>query len=247
MTLLEALAVLASGVVAGGVNAMVGSGSLLTFPVLLAVGYPSVTANVSNTMGLLPGNVSAMWGYRRELRGQARRCLLLGSGTVLGSAAGAALLLALPSTVFDRVVPFLILLACALMALRPHPSITQIDPTRRRLALLILITYAVGVYGGYFGAAQGVILLACLRLLVHDSLQRLNAVKNVLVGTSNGVSALAFILFAHIAWEPAALLAAGSVGGAQIGAHHGRRLPDRILRRAIIATGTTVAIVLLVS
>jgi hypothetical protein len=242
----QALAVLAAGLVAGGINAVVGSGSLVTFPVLLAVGYPSVAANVSNTVGLFLGNLSAMWGYRLELAGQGRRCALLGAGTALGAASGAALLLLLPKGVFDAVVPALILLACALMALRPSPSITHAEPTPRRIAVLILISYLVGIYGGYFGAAQGLILLASFRLLLADRLQRLNGLKNVLVGIANGVSAVAFVIFADVRWEAAGIIAVGSVVGAQIGARYGRRISDTWLRRVVICAGTAVAIVLIV-
>ena len=183
MNLLQALAVLAAGVAAGAVNAIVGSGSLLTFPVLLAVGYPAVTANVSNTVGLSLGNLSAIWGYRRELEGQRERMLIGGTGTVLGAITGAILLLTLPEGVFETAVPILILLACALMVLRPAPALTHGSFSHHRKFALVGLGYAVGVYGGYFGAAQGVILLAALRFLVPDSLQRLNGLKNVMAGS----------------------------------------------------------------
>jgi uncharacterized membrane protein YfcA len=245
MTAGDAAAVLAAGVAAGGVNAIVGSGSLITFPVLLAVGYPAVVANVSNTVGLVPGNVSAVWGYRRELDGQWRRAGRLAIGTALGAATGAALLLALPDGVFDAVVPILILVACALMATRPSPSLTDAALTPRRMAALLAVAYAVGIYGGYFGAAQGVILLAALRLLLDEPLQRLNGLKNVLVGLANAVAAVQFIIFADIAWAAAGLVAGGSIVGATLGARYGRRVPDRILRRVVVAVGVTVAIVLL--
>jgi uncharacterized protein len=243
----EAVAVFAAGVAAGGVNTIVGSGSLITFPVLLAVGYPSVVANVSNTVGMVFGNVSGVWGYRRELRGQRRRCLTFGTGTALGAAAGGALLLILPEGVFDAVVPALILLACLLMVLRPSPSLTHAPLTAARLALLVGIAFLVGVYGGYFGAAQGVILLAALRLLLPDSLQRLNGLKNVLVGVANGVAALQFVIFADVAWAAAGLVALGAIIGAQIGARYGRRIPDGALRWTVVVVGVVVAIVLVVT
>jgi uncharacterized protein len=246
MTAPEALAVLAAGVTAGGINAIVGSGSLVTFPVLLAVGYGSVVANVSNTVGLVLGNVSAVWGYREELAGQRRRAMLLGAGSALGAATGGALLLLLPKGVFDAVVPVLILVACALMALRPSPALTQASPTPRRLAAVVVIAYLVAIYGGYFGAAQGVILLAALRLLIADRLQRLNGLKNVLVGITNGVAAVQFVIFAHVAWAAAGLVAAGSVVGAQLGARYGRRLSDVLLRRIVVSVGVVVAIILIV-
>jgi uncharacterized protein len=244
MTLPDALAVLGAAVAAGAVNAIVGSGSLITFPVLLAVGLPAVTANVSNTIGLVTGNFSAVWGYRRELSGQSRRALLLGAGTAAGAASGAALLLVLPAKVFEAVVPVLILVACALMAMRPDPELTSRAPTTGRWAALVGVTFTVGIYGGYFGAAQGVILLACLRLLLADRLQRLNGLKNVLVGIANGVAAIAFVIFANVDWTAVGLVAVGSTIGALVGSTYGRRIPDEPLRRAVIAVGVAVAIVL---
>jgi uncharacterized membrane protein YfcA len=241
LTAPEALAVLAAGATAGFVNTIVGSGSLVTFPVLLAVGYQSVTANVSNTVGLVFGGISGIIGYRRELGGQARRAATLGTGTTLGAIAGGTLLLALPSSVFDAVVPALILLAVALMTFRPKPA----QAARNHTVAATASAFLTGIYGGYFGAAQGVILLAVLRLCFADDLQKLNALKNVLAGVANAVAALLFVFFApHIAWGAAALIAVGSIGGAQLGAHVGRRLPEEVLRRIVIVVGTVVAIVL---
>jgi len=243
MTGLEALAITGAGAVAGGVNTVVGSGSLVTFPTLVALGYPAVTANVSNTVGLVPGSISGAIGYRRELRGQWRRCALLGMGTATGAIAGGVLLLELPSSVFDAVVPILILLACALMALRPAPRVE--GPGRNHVGFGILGAGLTGVYGGYFGAAQGIILLSVLRLCFDDDLQRLNGVKNVLAGLANGVAAVYFIAVADVAWGAALLIAAGSIAGAQLGARYGRRLPQEILRRVVITAGVTVAIILI--
>src|SRR6201996_6570751 len=166
MNLLQALAVLAAGFTAGGINAIVGSGSLVTFPVLLAVGFEPVTANVSNSIGLVFGNVSDAWGYRRELVGQRERALMGGAGTALGAVTGGVLLLTLPEGVFEAVVPALILLACALMVVRPKPKLSHGSLSHHRKIALIAIGYAVGVYGGYCGAAQGVSLLAAMRFLI---------------------------------------------------------------------------------
>jgi uncharacterized membrane protein YfcA len=246
LTPLELLAVLAAGFAAGGINAIVGSGSLITFPVLLAVGFAPVTANVSNSVGISFGNVSAAWGYRRELKGQRNRALLSSAGTALGAIAGGVLLLTLPEGVFETAVPLLILLACGLMVLRPSPKPSHGTMTRHRQAGLVAVAFAVGVYGGYFGAAQGIILLAALRFLVPDHLQRLNGLKNVMVGVANGVAAILFVIFAHVAWDAAALVAVGSVAGAQLGARYGRRIPDERLRWAVVTVGTAVAIVLFV-
>ncbi len=246
MSLLQALVVLAAGFTAGGVNAIVGSGSLVTFPVLLAVGLAPVTANVSNTVGLSLGNLSAVWGYRRELEGQRLRCLIGGTGSALGAITGAVLLLTLPEGVFETAVPILILFACGLMALRPAPALTHGSFSHHRKVALVALAFAVGVYGGYFGAAQGVILLAALRFLVPDSLQRLNGLKNVLAGIANLIAAVLFVIVAHIAWDAAALVAVGSIVGAQVGARYGRRIPDQTLRWTVVTVGVAVAIVLFV-
>jgi uncharacterized protein len=242
VTLGEYVAVFMAGGVAGMVNTIVGSGSLVTFPTLLAVGYPSVTANVSNTVGLVFGGVSGAWGYRRELRGQGRRVAPLAAGSAVGALVGGILLLSLPDKVFDAVVPVLILLAVALMAFKPTP---KHGAERDHVVPATGGTFLTGIYGGYFGAAQGVILLAVLRLAFTDDLQRLNAVKNVLASLANAVAAVLFIAAADVAWEAAALIAAGSIVGGALGANYGRRLPEEWLRRIVIVGGTVVAVILL--
>jgi uncharacterized membrane protein YfcA len=244
MSLLEALAVLVAGTVAGGVNAVVGSGSLITFPTLLAVGFSPVTANVSNCVGLVPGGVSGSFGYRRELQGQWRRCAILGVGTVIGAVLGGILLLELPGEVFDAVVPALILLAVALMAFRPAPK--QHEGGDNMVAG-IASSFGVGIYGGYFGAAQGIILISLLRLTFSESLQVLNAIKNVLAGVANAVAGLLFIVVADVAWDAALLIAGGSIVGAAVGARYGRRIPSEILRRVVIVYGASVAVVLILT
>jgi uncharacterized membrane protein YfcA len=244
MTGFEALAVLAAGAVAGAVNTVVGSGSLITFPTLLAVGYSPVTANVSNCVGLVPGGVAGSFGYRRELRGQWRRCGLLAVGTTLGAVGGGILLLELPEAVFDAIVPALILLAVALMALRPSPKLHE---GTSRDGAAVASSFAVGIYGGYFGAAQGIILVSLLRLSVAENLQVLNAIMNVLAGVANAVAGLLFIVVANVAWGAAALIAAGSIAGSLVAARYGRRIPPEILRRVVIVYGTIVAIVLIIT
>jgi uncharacterized protein len=241
VSFVEMLAVAGAGVIAGAVNAIVGSGSLVTFPTLLAVGYPPVTANVSNTVGLVFGGVSGALGYRRELRGQRRRVLTLAVGSAIGALVGGILLLELPDEVFDAVVPILILMSVALMAFKPTPRQAERD----HLVPATGGTFLTGIYGGYFGAAQGVILLAVLRIAFADDLQRLNAVKNVLAAVANAVAAVLFIAVAHVAWEAAALIAGGSIVGAWAGAHYGRRLPEAWLRRIVIVGGTIVAVILI--
>lgn len=237
----------AAGFVAGGVNSIVGSGSLLTFPTLLAFGYPPVLANVSNTVGIAPGSVSGVVGYRRELAGQARRCIGFGSATTVGAVIGGILLLELPGSVFESVVPALVLLSAVLVALQPW-LVRRLAGTRagRLNAAGVVGVFLTGVYGAYFGAAQGVLLIALLGIVLEDHLQRINALKNVLASIANGVGALLFVAATHIAWGAAAIIAVGSIIGAQVGAHVGRRLPAKPLRWTIVVVGTAVAIILFV-
>ncbi len=246
LTPVEALAVAAAGVGAGTVNTIVGSGSLITFPTLVAVGYPTVTANVSNNIGLVPGSITGAIGYRRELEGQGRRARILGAASATGGLTGAILLLALPSTVFDAVVPLLVLVACALMAAQPwlakRVADRRTDDSPDVGAAPIAITFAAGIYGGYFGAAQGVILLAMLSVFVAQDLQRSNALKNVLAGLVNGVAAVVFVIFADVAWEAVALVAVGAVIGGLVGSHLGRKIPPNVLRIGVIVIGVGVAI-----
>ena len=245
MSPLEAVTVVAAGLAAGTVNTVVGSGSLITFPTLLAVGYAPVTANVSNNIGLVPGSASGVYGFRRELVGQGSRTRVLALASGMGGLLGGILLLTLPSEVFDAVVPILILVAVALMAVQPHLATwvaTRRAETARDVGIAPwLIVFASGIYGGYFGAAQGVILIAVLGVFVPDDLRRTNALKNVLAGTVNGVAAILFIFFADVAWEAVALIAVGAVVGGAIGARIGRRIPAPLLRAAVIVLGTGVA------
>jgi uncharacterized protein len=248
MSALTALAIAGAGLVAGTINAIVGSGSLITFPTLLAFGFAPVVANVSNTVGLVPGSLSGAVAYRSELRGQRRRLAVLGSFAAAGGISGALLLLNLPGSVFRHVVPALILVACALVALQPRLAARLGDRRQRRAhggPALFASVFASGVYGGYFGAAQGVILMSLLGIFFTDDLQRLNAAKNVLAFLVNGVAAVAFVFLAHVAWEAAGLVAAGSVVGGQFGGILGRRLPAPVLRGVIVAVGVAAAVALL--
>lgn len=245
----EALAIVAAGLAAGTINTVVGAGSLITFPTLLAFGYPAVLANVSNTVGLVPGSASAVVAYRTELSGQSRRLAVLGIASMIGAVAGGILLLALPRHVFRDVVPALILLATVLVAVQPALA-RSLDARARRsphggwwLYASVLVT---GVYGGYFGAAQGVVLLGLLGTFLTDHLQRLNAAKNVLALVANGVAALFFVSVTHVAWGAAGLVAVGAVVGGQIGGVVGRRLRPGILRLVIIAVGLSAGVVLFV-
>jgi len=249
MSPVAALAVLGVGLAAGTLNAIVGSGSLITFPTLLALGYPPVVANVSNSVGLVAGSVSGAVGYRRELAGQRGRLTVLGVASAAGGLTGAVALLVLPDQVFRSIVPILILVACVLVVAQPTLArrvVARGGADRPNGGLLLLgAVFATGVYGGYFGAAQGVILVALLGIFLDDGIQRLNAAKNVLAALVNGVAALVFVLFAPVAWAPAALLAIGATVGGQLGARLGRRISQGWLRAAIVVVGVTVAVRLL--
>ncbi|MFF5423974.1 MULTISPECIES: sulfite exporter TauE/SafE family protein [unclassified Streptomyces] len=245
LSIWEALAVLAAGIGAGTINTIVGSGTLITFPVLLATGLPPITANVSNTLGLVPGAVSGAIGYRRELEGQTGRVLRLGTAALLGGLLGAVLLLALPSDAFDAIVPVLIGLALVLVLLQPRIAAAvkrRREQTGSRAhphggPVLLGGLFLASTYGGYFGAAQGVLYLSLMGLLLHDDLQRINAVKNILGALVNGVAAVFFLFVADFDWTAVLLIAVGSTIGGQIGAKVGRRLPPTVLRGVIIAVG----------
>ena len=253
MSPLEAVLVTLAGVAAGTINTVVGSGTLITFPTLLAFGVPPVTANVSNTVGLVPGSMSGAFGYRRELAGQRGRVLRLGSASLLGGIAGALLLLWLPSSAFDAIVPALIALGVLLVVLGPRIQRSVAARAESRGGIpdhgvwwVWPAVAAAGIYGGYFGAAQGVLLMAILGIGVADSMQRHTATKNVLALLVNAVAAAVFVAVADIDWAVAGLIAVGSVIGGQIGAGVGRRLPPTLLRAVIAAVGVVALVVLLV-
>jgi len=250
MDVAEALALLAAGLVAGAINAVVGSGTLVTFPTLLAFGYAPVLANVTNNIGVLPGSITGAWAYRRELAGQRARVMRLAGASMAGGAIGAVALLSLPGSAFDAIVPALILLACALVVLQPRLSRLvakrEHAPAHGGPAAVagVVIT---GVYGGYFGAAQGVLLMAFLGIFVDEELQRLNAVKNVLAGLVNAVAAVIFVSVSEVAWGAAAMIAIGSAVGGQVGGMYGRRLPPLVLRGFIVVVGVVAAVRLLLT
>jgi uncharacterized membrane protein YfcA len=267
---------------AGTINTVVGSGTLVTFPTLLALGYSPLVANVSNTIGLVFGNLSGIHAYRRELSGslQRRRAVQLGVFTLVGSVAGSFLLLELPGSAFRKVIPFLILAACALVAVQPRlsrwlgkaeaatrlgatgteastrgaaagadgelPGLEHSVVAGRRGRALAATVLATGVYGGYFGAAQGVVLISLLAIFIDEHIQRLNALKNVLVMISNLSAGVIFAFSGHVSWGAAGLLAIGAVAGGQIGGRLGRRLPPPLLRAAVVVVGTVAAVLLLV-
>jgi len=246
MTDLEAAAIFGTGIVAGAVNAAVGSGTLITFPMLLAAGYPPVIANVTNTVGLIPGALSGAIGYRRELASQRSRLRWLGIASTFGGATGALLLAMLPTAAFDTIVPVLIAFACASLLLQTRLAVVlnrrrKIATHRGRLAWLG--AYGVGVYGGYFGAAQGFLTIALMGMIFNDSIQSLNAARNVLSLLANLAAALLFIAILDVAWFASALIATGSTLGGILGAGLGRKLPPIVLRGCLLA----VAVVTIVS
>ena len=240
MSPVSALTVLAAGAAAGAINAVVGAGTLITFSVLVALGVAPLTANVSNTVGLVFGSVASSFGYREELRGQRPRVRWLGPASLLGALTGAALLLTLQSSAFDAIVQALILLGVVLVVLQPRLARRlqqphEAAPTRR--PLIWTGVYGAGVYGGYFGAAQGVLLIAWLGSLLDPDLQRVNALKNVLASIVNGVAALVFIAVAPVDWTIAGLLLVGAVIGGWAGGRWGRLLPEAVLRAVIVVVG----------
>jgi uncharacterized protein len=245
----EATAILAAGVAAGAINAVVGSGSLITFPTLLAFGFPPVVANVSNNIGLVSGNISSAFGYRRELEGQRARMGRLGLMSLAGSLAGAILLLSLSPSAFQVIVPALILIACVLVLIQPRLSAWVSARRQHRgghgSVLLNAGVLLAGAYGGYFGAAQGVLVIGLLGTFLDESLQRINGAKNVLVTIVNASAAVVFIVFAHVAWLAVLLIAAGSTVGGLLGARFGRRLPPMALRIIVVVIGLISAVKLI--
>ena len=266
--ILQDLAIFGAGIAAGMINVIVGSGTLITFPTLLAFGFPPVLANVSNNVGLIPGSVSGVYGYRAELSGQRNRTIRLGTASLCGGLVGAILLLVLPAGAFQAIVPTLIGIALVMVVAQPrlarwvaarrtHASAADIaagsaaeksaDSVKVDAGgpLLWCLVFCTGIYGGYFGAAQGVLLIGFLGVALGDSLQRVNAVKNILAALVNGIAAVVFIIVSHIAWGPAALIALGSVIGGQAGAKVGRKLPPWGLRAVIVCVGIAALIKLL--
>ena len=239
-----------AGVGAGAINAVVGSGTLITFPTLVALGFPPVTATMSNAVGLVAGGVSGTWGYRRELRGQWSRLRWQIPGSVLGAGVGAWLLLHLPEKVFSQVVPVPLVGALLLVVfgpriqgwarLRAEESGRDVEHiSGGRMAAVVLGTFAVGAYGGYFTAAQGILLIGIMGALLPESMQRMNAAKNLLSLFVNIVAAVAYtvVAFDRINWVAAGLIAIGSLLGGFIGSHYGRRLSPAVLRGVIVVVG----------
>lgn len=245
MSVLDAVFMVVAGVWAGGINAIVGSGSLVTFPTLLLLGVPAVPANISNNLAMLGGGVTAIVGYRRELAGGWPFLRTLVPLSVVGALSGALLLLALPASAFHAIVPVLIAFGLLLVILGPrmqrregHSGMAGHLPGWRRPALMAGVTLAAA-YGGYFGAAQGVILMGLLSALAAGDLQTLNGYKNVLAFVANLVAAAVFITVAwdQIRWEVVLLVGGGAFIGGWLGANVGRRLPAPVLRAVIVVIG----------
>jgi uncharacterized membrane protein YfcA len=264
----DLLALVLAGAAAGLINTVVGSGTLITFPTLLALGVPPVLANVSNTIGLAPGSLSGALSMRRELTGQRRRSVVLGAASLIGGVAGALLLLRLPSSAFDAIVPVLIGLGCLLVILQPtlsrrlaarrtrlaeagtapvvaDPAGMAVPGTGAKVALWVAILLT-GVYGGYFGAAQGVLLLGVMGIALTESLPRINAVKNILALIVNGIAGVIFVIVSHVNWPAAIAIAVGSIVGAQIGGRVGRKIPPLVYRVIIVVVGIVAIVNLLV-
>lgn len=249
MTWWHAILIFVAGLWAGTINTVVGSGTLVTFPVLVALGYPPVTATTSNAIGLIPGTVAGSIGYRRELAGQWGRVARLGVASAIGAVCGTALLLSLPPSAFEMIVPWLIGLALVLVLLQPKLSAWVAsrgeDRPEHGGVLLWTLVFLIGIYGGYFTAAQGVMLLAVLGTLLHESLQRLNGVKNVLAAVVNTVAGVIFAFIAPVNWTVIVILAVASTLGGMLGAKIGRRLSPRVLRAVIVVIGLAAIVKLL--
>jgi len=234
-----------AGFAAGAINAAAGGGSLVTFPALIAVGYPPLVANVTNNVAVSPGYATAAWGYRGELRGQRGRIAPLAAVSAFGSIVGVGLILVSSPSAFEGIVPFLVLAACGLLAAQPAIGRRIGDRTgeggRPGVGALVGQTLAA-VYGGYFGAALGVAVLALLGTFFDDTLQRLNALKALLQLVIGGTAALGFVLLTPVAWGAAAIVGPASLAGGLAGARLAKRVSDRVLRGGIVAYGVVAAV-----
>ncbi len=251
MSVADMIVIVLAALGAGAINSLVGSGTLITFPTLIALGFPPVTATMSNAIGLVAGGVSGTWGYRAELAGQWRRLRWQIPASLVGAAIGAFLLLHLPERVFIQIVPVLLVLALLLVIGGPRiqayarrraeaagRSAEHVSPAR--MAALVLGTFAVGVYGGYFTAAQGILLIGVMGALLPEDVQRMNAAKNLLSLLVNIVAAVGYTLvaFDRVSWPAAGLIAIGSLVGGWLGSHYGRRLSPTALRVVIVVVGS---------
>lgn len=252
MSIIEYLGLLLAAFTAGAINAVAGGGSLISFPALIAFGYPSKTANVTNTVALWPGYAAGSVGYRTELGRQRTRLVALAVPSVLGALAGSVILISTPQSAFDVIVPFLILFACALMAFQDRlAAFAQTHRLASRGAdhvplPLLASTFVLAIYGAYFGAGLGILTLAFLSILLPDDIQHSNALKGMLSLIINAIAVVYFALFGPVEWAPAAVMAAGAMAGGYLGVGVARRLGRQWLRVAVIAYGLVVVVVLLV-
>ena len=253
MTFLEQLAVLAAGLGAGILTSTVGVASLVSFPVLVAVGIPPVVANASNTVGLIPAGLSGSFGYRDELRAYPRVAATVIATCAAGAVLGAFLLLGLDPSVFEAVVPWLILFTCLLVGAQPwitrwlkrhHDAAHPPAPRERMSPVTTFFAALTGVYGGYFGAGSGVMMVAVLALGLDIELRIINALKTLAVLSGNVVAGLIFVFVADLDWAAIVLLALGSVVGGYVGARVGRRLPPTLFRVLVVMAGITAAVLL---
>lgn len=234
----------AAGFSGGFINAAVGSGTLIVYPALLAVGIPPVAANGTNTTGLSPGSFSSAWAYRLELRDRMPRLAWPLVATAVGAAVGATLVVFLPSEVFTTVVPWLVGTATVLVAVQPL-LVRWVGTHRAQSRRAWPWTGLIGVYGGYFGAAQGVMLMAALGLVYDPDTQRSNAAKNILAAVANVVAAVVFALSGAVVWWAAAAVAVGSIPGGYVGGRVARRLPGSVLRGLVVLIGVGATLYLL--
>ncbi|MFH5877641.1 sulfite exporter TauE/SafE family protein [Arthrobacter sp. NA-172] len=248
MEILNGILIFFAGLWAGTINSVVGSGTLVTFPVLVALGYAPVSASISNAMGLVAGNATGAWGYRHELKGRGRQLLRLLPSSVVGAITGAWLLLHLPEKVFYYAAPVLIVLALLMVLFQPklqrwvqdragNPEHAIQD--KRHTVMLVLLVFLAGIYGGYFVAAQGILLVGILGVFMTGTIQNANAMKNILVLAVNVVAACSYLLFAfgRIEWPVVAIIAVSSLIGGVVGSKVGRRLKPFVLRIVIFALG----------
>lgn len=248
--MLQAVVIFAAGVWAGGINVIVGSGTLVTFPVLLLFGYAPLTANISSNVGMVAGGISGVHGYRRELTPNRDLLLRLAPASILGALAGALLLLILPAGSFKAIVPALIMIGLIMVVVGPSLQRRtaqrnaalgldeQVQGARSRITLTIGI-FVLGMYGGYFGAAQGILLIGLMGMILSAGIQRITAIKNVLTTLVNAVAATTFMVVAwdRIDWKVVGLISAGTFIGGSLGARIGRRLHPTVLRTIIVVIG----------
>jgi uncharacterized membrane protein YfcA len=249
MEISQAALLVVAGLAAGGVNAIAGGGSLITFPTLIGIGLPPVAANVTNSVAVCPGYLSSVLGSRADLAGQGRLLRRIVPTSAVGAALGCWLLLATPARAFEVVVPFLVLTAAAtlgfqsrLRGLVGHPR--AMGPARQAVTVQAMVLIG-SVYGGYFGAALGVMLVAALALVLDESLNRINALKNVLSATVGVVTVVVFAAFGPVNWAAVLTLAPATIVGGYGGARLARRLPAALLRVLIVGLGTLIGLILL--